>query len=109
MGVVYVARVSDPATLLAGALSVLGAGGVAVQVLIGPARRTLWVSTGLSLLVIPFSLFLAGYGHGSAGVLGGAAAAALAIAIYSLARWTGPASDSTITPDRPEDGDQDVG
>lgn len=109
LGVLYVVRVNGPATLLVGAVCMLVAGGVAVRILTRPSRGTLWVSTGLSLLVIPFSLVLAGDGHGSAGALGGSAVAALAVAIHSLGRSREPVTSTTITPNAADAGDQRPG
>ena len=105
LGILYVVRVNDPATLLVGAFSVLVAGGVAVRILTAPSRRTLWASTGLSLLIIPFSLVLAGDGHDSAGALGAAAVVALAIGIQSLGRSREPVMSGAITPSATDAGD----
>ena len=105
LGVLYVVRVSDPATLLVGAFSVLLGGGVTFGLVIRPSRGTLWVSTGLSLVVIPLSLVLAGDGHGSAGAVGVAAAVALAIAIRSLGRKPELGVDEIVAPGRPDTGD----
>lgn len=96
LGVLYVVRVNDPATLSVGAFSVLVAVGVTFGVATGPSRRTLWVSTALSLVVIPLSLVLAGDRHGSAWAVGVAAAVALAIAIRSLGRK--PEVDGSVAP-----------
>jgi hypothetical protein len=106
LGILYVVRVVHPMVLLVGACSVLIAGGLTFRVLTRPSRGTLWVSTGLSLLVIPFSLVLAGDGHGSAEALGGSAVAALAVAIHSLGRSQEPVTSTEIMPDAPEAGDQ---
>ena len=98
LGIQYVVRAVHPLTLLVGAFSILIAGGVILGVVAGPSRRTLWASTGLSLVVIPFSLILAGDGHGSAGALGGTAVVALAIAIRSLGRKPEPEVDGSVAP-----------
>ena len=105
LGILHVVRVVHPLTLLIGACAIAIAGGVTLGVVTGPSRRTLWVSTGLSLVVIPFSLILAGDGHGSAGALGGAAAVALAIAIRSLGRKPELGVDEIVAPGRPDTGD----
>ena len=105
LGILYVVRVNDPATLLVGAFSVLVAGGVTFSVMTRPSRRTLWVSTGLSIVVIPFSLVLAGDGHESAGALGAAAVVALVIAIHSLGRFRGATVSGAITPHARDTGD----
>ena len=73
-------------------------GGVTFSIVIRPSRGTLWVSSGLSLVVIPLSLVLAGDGHGSAGAVGVAAAVALAIAIRSLGRKPEPEVDGSVAP-----------
>ena len=106
LGILYVVRVVHPLALLVGAGSIALAGGVALGVVTGPSRRTLWVSTGLSLVVIPFSLVLAGDGHGSAGALGGAAVVALAIAIRSLGRKPEPGVHGTVAPGTPDGRDE---
>ena len=107
LGILHVVRVVHPLTLLIGACAIAIAGGVTLGVVTGPSRRTLWISTGLSFVVIPFSLILVGDGHGSAGALGGAAAVALAIAIRSLGRKpeVGVGVDEIVAPSRPDTGD----
>lgn len=109
LGILYVVRVVHPVALLVGACSVMIAGGVTFRVLTRPSRRTLWVSTGLSLLVIAFSLVLAAGGHESAGALGGSAVAALAIAIHSLGHFPEPVIITAMTPNGPDASDQRQG
>jgi hypothetical protein len=98
LGILYVVQVVQPLMLLVGACAVLIAGVVTGWILLRPSRSTLWVSTGLSILVAPFSLALALDGHGSAVVLGGSAVAALAIATYLLNQVRDPAASAAITP-----------
>lgn len=106
LGILYVVRAVHPLTLLVGAFSILIAGGVTFSIVIRPSRRTLWVSTGLSIFVIPLSLVLAGDGHGSAVALGAAAVAALAIAVRALGRYRDPTISAAITPGRPDGRDE---
>ncbi len=105
-GILYVVRHVHPVTLLVGASSILIAGGVTFKVLTRPSRGTIWASTGLSLLVIPFSLVLAAGGHESALAVGGSAVAALAIAIHSLGHSREPVISAAIPQIAPDAGDQ---
>jgi hypothetical protein len=84
-GIVYVIHHDHPAVLIADAITVVGALGVAILLAIGSTSRGLRLSIVMSYLAILFSVVLATQDHGSAPAVGAAALVALALARRTLA------------------------
>ena len=79
-GIVYVIHHDHPVVLLADALTIAGALGVALLLAINSTSRAIRFSIVLSYLTILFSFVLATQDHGSAPAVGVAALVALALA-----------------------------
>jgi hypothetical protein len=84
-GIVYVIHHDHPAVLIADAITVVGALGVAILLAIGSTSRGLRLSIVMSYLAILFSVVLATQDHGSAPAVGAAGLVALALARRTLA------------------------
>ena len=94
-GILYVIHHDHPAVLIADAVTIVGAMAVAILLARNATRWALRISIALSVLAIPLSLVLITQDHGSAPVVGAAAAVALALSLRAL-----PARASGASPPR---------
>ena len=83
-GILYVIHHDHPAVLIADAITIVAAFGIAILLAVGATTPALRISIVLSYATILFSFVLATQDHGSAPVVGAAAVVALALGRRTL-------------------------